>query len=98
MVITTSESRDLALNATFAHADGVVYYLTACCGASAKGAEKGTVCRACYTLIDSRLGMAWAADEFVSEYPAWAAHCGVVEFGDFTFDRYARIIAKQLGI
>lgn len=35
---------------------GMRYYLTPCCGASAKGSESGIVCRACYYLIDEALG------------------------------------------
>ena len=42
--------------------------------------------------------MAWLAADFVAQYPAWASHCGVVEVGGFTFDRYARIIAEELGL
>lgn len=39
-----------------AESDGMRYYLTECCGASAKGGEYGTVCRACYEDIDPALG------------------------------------------
>jgi hypothetical protein len=31
------------------------YYLTECCGASAKGSEDGTVCRSCYSLTVDEL-------------------------------------------
>lgn len=33
------------------------YYLTDCCGASAKGTEWGIACRACYGDVDPSLGM-----------------------------------------
>lgn len=35
---------------------GMRYYLTECCGASAKGGAEGTICRACYRPIDEALG------------------------------------------
>lgn len=38
-----------------AESEGWWYYITECCGASAKGSD-GIVCRACYYLIDERLG------------------------------------------
>ena len=41
---------------TAAMADGVVYALTPCCGASAKGSAHGVVCRACYAPIPSVYG------------------------------------------
>lgn len=42
---------------------GVVYQLTACCGASAKGSGTGVVCRACYRPVPSTLGMGWTLAE-----------------------------------
>lgn len=39
-----------------AEGDGMRYYLTDCCIASAKGMEDGTGCRGCYNLIDASLG------------------------------------------
>lgn len=39
-----------------AEADGVRYYLTECCGASAKGCDGYIGCRACYHEVDPRLG------------------------------------------
>lgn len=36
--------------------DGMTFMLTACCNATAKGSEWGTVCRACYNDVDSYLG------------------------------------------
>ena len=43
--------------------DGIVYYLTPCCRASVTGTTDGTACRACYTLVDPRLGDAWLVDD-----------------------------------
>lgn len=39
-----------------AESEGFRYYLTACCGASAKGCDGYTGCRACYVEIDPALG------------------------------------------
>jgi hypothetical protein len=39
-----------------ADSEGMRYYLTDCCGASAKGSEVGIVCRSCYHLIPEELG------------------------------------------
>lgn len=39
-----------------AESEGMRYYLTECCAASAKGSGEGVVCRACYQYIDERLG------------------------------------------
>lgn len=45
---------------------GFRYYLTACCGASAKGSvaggEPATVCRSCYVEVDPMLGDLPASD------------------------------------
>ena len=46
-----------------AESDGIVYYLTDCCEASAKGLEDYVGCRACYREIDPALGMAWLVSE-----------------------------------
>lgn len=35
---------------------GMRYYLTECCGASAKGGGAGVICRACYRPIPHALG------------------------------------------
>lgn len=42
---------------------GVVYPLTACCGASAKGAADGVVCRGCYRSLPDAMGMGWTLAE-----------------------------------
>lgn len=39
-----------------AQSDGMSYYLTECCGASAKGCDGYIGCRACYQEIDPELG------------------------------------------
>jgi hypothetical protein len=51
--------------------DGIVYYLTPCCQASAKGAECGTVCRACYREVSDDLGWACTESNFPEQYIAW---------------------------
>lgn len=51
---------------TLAVRDGVVFYLTGCCQASAKGSANsptGVCCRACYRTIDEDLSRAWLANE-----------------------------------
>lgn len=42
---------------------GMAYYLTGCCGASAKGVEHGVACRSCYSLIPDWMGDAVTADD-----------------------------------
>lgn len=42
---------------------GIVYPLTACCGASAKGSGSGVVCRACYRPVPATLGAGWTLAE-----------------------------------
>lgn len=37
-------------------ADGDTWYITDCCGASAKGGEMSIVCRSCYQDVDPALG------------------------------------------
>lgn len=46
--------------------DGIVYPTTICCGASAKGAEDGIVCRSCYEYIDPWFGMGFSIPELIS--------------------------------
>lgn len=41
---------------TIAEGDGMRYYLTECCGASAKGCDGYVGCRACHQPIDDALG------------------------------------------
>ena len=53
----------------------MVHYLTDCCGASAKGGERGTICRACYHDIDDELGYAWMADD-QSAWDDWEGRMG----------------------
>ncbi len=52
---------DLALDASIG--DGMVYYLTPCCKASAKGCDEHVACRACYRVIPDALGDAWMVDD-----------------------------------
>lgn len=42
---------------SIAGSDGLLYFLTPCCGASATGTIGGTGCRGCYELIDPLYGM-----------------------------------------
>jgi hypothetical protein len=99
--ITTTTIPDLVTGGTLAHADGIVYILTTCCGASAKGVEYGAACRKCYTPISDLFGMAWTADEFADNYPEWVrAHSTLTEAakaapGVLT---YTRMISADLGI
>ena len=44
---------------TFPNGRTMVYLLTSCCGASAKGSEAGTVCRGCYKPVKD--AMDWSA-------------------------------------
>jgi hypothetical protein len=49
----------------------IVYYLTSCCGASAKGSAgsyTGVVCRNCYDVVPASLGAGW----LVTDDAAWA--------------------------
>jgi hypothetical protein len=63
-------------------ASGLRYYLTDCCGASAKGCDGYVGCRACYRPIDDRLGGAAMA-------PALPSGPLLVVFGDgLTHDQY----------
>jgi hypothetical protein len=50
--------------------DGMLFYVTDCCGGSAKGSANvatGVVCRACYTEVDPMLGMAWTGTEALTK-------------------------------
>lgn len=51
-----------------------MWYLTDCCGASAKGTEAGICCRRCYHLIDPALGMAWTKVEYLAFHDT-CPHC-----------------------
>lgn len=43
---------------------GVIYPLTWCCEASAKGAEDGIVCRRCFNPIPDDFGIGWTQEEW----------------------------------
>lgn len=49
----------------FSH--GVIYPVTDCCKASAKGTDGGTCCRSCYNEVDSLFGMGWTQEEFAED-------------------------------
>ena len=48
---------------TFPNGRTMVYLLTSCCGASAKGSGAGTVCRGCYKPIADAMGWAAMSDD-----------------------------------
>lgn len=57
--------------------DGIVYYLTDCCGASGKGSVNsptGVCCRKCYREVDAVFGMGW----LVSDDAAWAHYADLL--------------------
>jgi hypothetical protein len=62
-----------------AEADGFRYYLTECCGASAKGSvaggEPAVVCRCCYSEIDPMLG----------DVPPTPGKCSCMTLGGVTY-------------
>lgn len=95
---TTTRVLDVVTNGELRVADGIVYLLTTCCGASAKGGEHGVICRACYAPIDERFGMAWMAADFEAAYPAWMASVGLTEGTPDVFAHLSRVIARDLGI
>ncbi len=72
--------------------DGMMHYLTRCCGASAKGSANGStgvVCRACYCDIDPEIGNAWMVDDPAS-WTQYQDRLGAY-FGD-----QAAVVANQL--
>jgi hypothetical protein len=46
-----------------------VYPTTPCCSAIATACEDGTVCRACYEVVDDLFGMVWTIAEWQAENP-----------------------------
>jgi hypothetical protein len=53
--------------------DGLVYPLTPCCGATAKGMDWYIGCRSCYEEVDSMLGACWTAEEWPEYHSALVA-------------------------
>ena len=51
----------------FAQAGSIVYPLTPCCNASAKGSEGGIVCRKCYHEVPPGFGMGWSGNAWARE-------------------------------
>ena len=45
----------------------IIYPVTTCCEATAKGTEWGICCRACYEEVDGLFGMAWNAEEWAKD-------------------------------
>lgn len=48
----------------FVKSGGVIYPLTPCCQASAKGCDGYIGCRKCYTEVDPAFGAGWCEDEW----------------------------------
>ena len=46
---------------------GVIYPVTDCCKATAKGTDGGICCRSCYNEVDSLFGMGWTQEEFAED-------------------------------
>jgi len=63
IVSSTVTTISMGVDADLAISGGMVYYLTACCKASAKGCDGYIGCRACYQPIADSLGDAWMADD-----------------------------------
>lgn len=69
-LVSTNALADDPIGGLLTVTDGIVHYLTRCCGASAKGSTNSptlVVCRACYQPIDPALGAAWN----VADTEAW---------------------------
>lgn len=67
--------------------DGMMHYLTRCCGASGKGSANsstGVVCRSCYQRVDIELSAGWMVDDDA----AWKAYQDRLagHVGDFAAD------------
>jgi hypothetical protein len=71
------------------NSDGEAFYVTPCCGASAKGCDGYTGCRACYVEVDPATGDLPPADW-------WAPHQRhrVQEFADFMHE----VMMRSLGL
>jgi hypothetical protein len=52
---------------------GLVYPLTPCCQATAKGMDEYIGCRNCYEEVDSMLGACWTAEEWPEYHSALTA-------------------------
>ncbi len=94
--LTTSRGTDFVTDGHFVAVDGIIGLLTTCCQASAKGAERGVVCRACHRLIDERFGMAWMASDFIAQYPQWCKDAGLTEGTPDVLTHYAALILREL--
>ena len=75
----------------------IVYYLTACCGASGKGSAgsyTGVVCRNCYDVVPASLGAGW----LVNDDAAWARYAEELRshLERFTDDMVARVRAAAV--
>jgi hypothetical protein len=80
------------IGGTMMVSEGMVYYVSSCCGASAKGSVNsytGVCCRKCYQAIPASTGMAWMANDD----QAWAAYAEKLrpELERFTDDMVSRV-------
>jgi hypothetical protein len=51
----------------FAECDGLIYPLTPCCHASAKGCDGYVGCRRCYQELEPGFGACWTTDEWTGK-------------------------------
>ena len=75
----------------------MVYRLTGCCQASAKGGFEGILCRACYAVIPDEMGDAWMVDE-EDGWARFTEYARQSMVGHFFSDDEARSIAEGLTI
>lgn len=71
---TVQVLRDVRTGARFSSDGDLLWLLTGCCEASAKGTDgspTGVACRACYRPLSADYGMAWTLGEFQADYPRW---------------------------
>jgi predicted Fe-S protein YdhL (DUF1289 family) len=76
--------------------DGIVYILTPCCKASAKGGERGVICRSCHRLLPDNAG--WAALATDEEGPAALADLLRPSIERFADDAAARIFTHARSV
>ena len=62
---------DLVSGGQLARYENLIYPVTACCNADAKGSGTGVVCRGCYAPLPDEYGMAFTVGNFREKYPDW---------------------------
>lgn len=75
----------------------MIYRLTGCCQASAKGGFTGILCRACYAVIPDEMGDAWMVDDDAG-WARFTEYARQSMVGHFFTDDEARSIAEGLTI